>query len=333
MDKRFNKGIAASIFGISALAAGVAGFAPGAGATEQWRHGIVEAKGDAGFLFQAAEGGFDDKHGLNIGMVEFTGGTTTLKALISGELDSFEASPVVAFSAMQQGADIKIIGCDWPGMTYTVFSGLDIKTPKDLIGKSIGVSAPGSLPAMFAQLALEASGVSSDQVSLVNAGGSANRVRAVSLGVVAAAASSSEYAVNADSLNIKPLLSGAKVTPKFVKVCLMTTGAKIRERHDDMVKFLAAEMDGLNYALTHRDAVVALAHKVAHLDADDKSASFIYDEAIESKAVSPELVIPVENLQWTYDQMVRLGALKEKADVRDFIDGSLRKEALAFAGK
>lgn len=292
-----------------------------------WKHGIVEAKGDSGFLFQAAEGDFDKKHGLDIDMVEFTGGPTALKALIAGELDSMEASPVVAFAAMHQNADIKIIGCDWPGMTYTVFAAKDIEKPEDLKGKSIGVSAPGSLPALFAQLALEAVGVT--DVTYANAGGSADRVRAISSGVVAAAASSSEFAVNADTLQIKPLLAGAEVTPRFVKVCIMSTGAKIAERRADMVNFLAAEMDGLSYAVKNKDAMVALAHKAAHLPADDKTAEFIYDEAIKYDAVATDLAVPLEDLQWTDDQMVRLGALREKADVSTFVDDSVRQEALA----
>src|SRR5262249_36524002 len=130
MNTRMQRVCALGVAIVAAVSLGSA-----ASAQEAWRHGIVEAKGDSGFLFQAAEGGFDEKHGVSIEMVQFTGGPTALKALISGDLDSFEASPVVALSAMHQGADVKIIGCDWPGMTYTVFSGKDIATPADLKGK------------------------------------------------------------------------------------------------------------------------------------------------------------------------------------------------------
>jgi len=304
-----------------------------ADAQSSWKHGIVEAKGDSGFLFQAAEGGFGKKRNLNIEMMEFTGGPTALKALIAGELDSLEASPIVAFPAMHQNADIKIIGCDWPGMTYTVFAAKNINSPTDLKGKPVGISAPGSLPALFMQLALEAAGVTANDVSYANAGGSADRIRAISSGVVAAAASSSEFAVGADTLNVKPLLLGAEVTPKFVKVCIMTTGAKIAKRRADMVNFLAAEMEGLTHAVNNKDAMIALARKVAHLPDDDKTAEFIYDEAIKYKAVATDLAIPIENLQWTDDQMVRLGDLVQKADVSKFVDDSVRHEALAAVQK
>ena len=327
--KTARRGLAAAA-GVFALAVGLA-FA--ASAQTAWKHGIVEAKGDSGFLFQAAEGGFGKKRNLDINMVQFTGGPTALKALIAGELDSFEGSPVVAFPAMHQNADIKIIGCNWPKMTYTIFAAKNIATPADLKGKTIGVSAPGSLPALFGRLALEAAGVSDAEVRYANAGGSADRVRAIGSGVVAAAASSSEFTVNADALNIKPLLAGAEVTPRFVKVCIMTTGAKIAQRRKDMVTFLAAEMEGLTFALGNKDATIALARKVAHLPAGDKTAEFIYDEAIKYNAVAADLAIPLEDLQWTDDQMVRLAALREKADVHKFIDDSIRTDALAAVKK
>ncbi len=304
-----------------------------ASAQEAWRHGIVEAKGDSGFLFQAAEGGFDDKHGINIDMVQFTGGPTALKALIAGDLDSFEASPVIALSALHQGADVKIIGCDWPGMTYTVFSGKDIASAADLKGKTVGVSAPGSLPDIFTRLALEASGLASTDVTYANAGGSADRVKAVGGGVVAAAASSSEFAVDADALNVKPLLKGTEVTPQFLKVCIMTTGKKIAERREAMTNFLAAEMEGLAHAIANKDAMLEVARKVGHLPEDDKTAEFIYNEALEYKAINADLAIPLDKLQWVDDEMVKLKFLDGNADTKTFVDDSVRTEALARVKK
>ena len=57
-----------------------------------WRHGVVEAKSDAGFVFMAAEGGFGKKEGLDIKMVQFKGDAIALRALLAGDLDSYEGS-------------------------------------------------------------------------------------------------------------------------------------------------------------------------------------------------------------------------------------------------
>ncbi len=59
-----------------------------------WRHGTVAPKGDAGFFYMAAEGGFAKQQGLDLKMLAFQNDTLMLKALVAGELDTFEGSPI-----------------------------------------------------------------------------------------------------------------------------------------------------------------------------------------------------------------------------------------------
>src|SRR5437899_338485 len=86
-----------------------------------WRHGVVEAKSDAGFVFMAAKGGFAEKQGLKIDMLQFKGDAIALKALIAGELDTYEGSPGGPMLAASNGADVKLIGCWWPILNYGIF--------------------------------------------------------------------------------------------------------------------------------------------------------------------------------------------------------------------
>ncbi|MGB8429809.1 MAG: hypothetical protein WCE72_08310, partial [Pseudolabrys sp.] len=58
-----------------------------------WRHGIVEAKSDAGIVFMGSRGGFAEKQGLKIEIQQFKGDTLALKSLLAGELDSYEGNP------------------------------------------------------------------------------------------------------------------------------------------------------------------------------------------------------------------------------------------------
>jgi NitT/TauT family transport system substrate-binding protein len=84
-----------------------------------WRHGVIEPKGDAGFSLMVGQRGFAEKHGLKLEIVALKNGATAHKALLAGELDSIESSPGSAILAgAQHGADIKIVGCDWPGVPH-----------------------------------------------------------------------------------------------------------------------------------------------------------------------------------------------------------------------
>lgn len=92
----------------------LAGFAIASAKAEDlqlWRHGIVEAKSDAGIVFMGSKGGFAEKQGLKIEIKQFKGDTLALKALLAGELDSYEGNPGSPMVAASRGADIKLVGC------------------------------------------------------------------------------------------------------------------------------------------------------------------------------------------------------------------------------
>jgi NitT/TauT family transport system substrate-binding protein len=293
-----------------------------------WRHGIVEAKGDGSVLYMPAEKNFDEKYGIELKMVQFVSGGTPVRAIMAGELDSFEGSPVVALAAMHQGADIKIVGCHWPIMTYALFAARGINSIADLKGKSIGVSAPGTLPDFFGREALSRAGLTEGEFTLANAGSSPDRFRAVAAGVVAAAGTSSEFEIEAPKFGVKVLLRGPEATPLLLRSCLMTRASIIEARRQDVVNWLAGAMEGYAYALKNREEAIALGKRMAGLAADDQTAEFIFDEAIRYAAVTPDLTIPVEKVQWSDDAMVRHGTLNERMDVSAFIDDGPRQEAL-----
>jgi NitT/TauT family transport system substrate-binding protein len=293
-----------------------------------WRHGIVEAKGDASFLYMPAEANFDEKHGIDLKMVQFVSGGTPVRAIMAGELESFEGSPVVAFAAMHEGADIRIVGCHWPIMTYSLFAAKGIETIADLRGKSIGVSAPGTLPDFFGREALSRAGLTDGEFTLANAGSSPDRFRAVAAGVVAAAGTSSEFEIEAPNFGVKVLLRGPEATPLLLRSCLMTRASTIASRREEVVNWLAGAMEGYAHALKNREKALTLGRRMAGLGPDDKTAEFIFDEAIRYSAVTPDLAIDAEKVQWSDDAMVRHGTLKERMDVSAFIDDGPRQEAL-----
>ncbi len=151
--------------------------------------------------------------------------------------------------------------------------------------------------------------------------------------MVAAAASSSEFEIEAEPRGIKVLVRAAEATPDFLRSCIFATDRIIETRRDDLVRYLAAAMEGYQYALDHREEAVALAREVADLDFSSAIPEFIYDEAIRYSAVTPDLEIPTGMWQWTNDMMVRHGAAAGTRNASEFVDDSLRQEALSLLGQ
>ena len=94
-------------------------------------------------------------------------------------------------------------------------------------------------------------------MKLAAVGGDRERYQALIGGVVDAAVVSNEYQPIAPK-NIQLLVAGRDAVPNFLRVCIVSTAKKLAERGDDAVKFLAAEMSALRFALVNKDATVAL---------------------------------------------------------------------------
>src|SRR6267378_3048038 len=146
---------------LSATLMMLTGLAAGASAQDlkTWRHGIIEAKSDAGILYMASKRDFAGKLGLKLDFVQLKNDTIALKALLAGELDSYEGGAGGAMMAAARGADVRIVGCNWLAAPHGVYVRSNIASMADLKGKTVAVSTPGSFPDFFARAAFEKAGV------------------------------------------------------------------------------------------------------------------------------------------------------------------------------
>ena len=303
-----------------------------ASAQSVWRHGMVEAKSDAGFTMMVAERGFAERRGLKLQIVHFKGDALALKALIAGELESYEGNPGGPMLAISRGAEIRTVGCYWPSLTYIIATKNTVGSVKDLKGKTFGLSSPGALPDLFARAVLESNGIAPADVTFAAMGSDADRFRAVSVGLIDAAAVSSEFTPMMPPMKLKVLVRAHDVTPDYIRFCTYMAPGTIASRGADAVKFLAAEIEALRHAMTDRADTLAVTRSVIKLKADDPRPGFVYDEVVRLNAVVPEMPIPAAKLQWMRDLLIRTGNLNSKIDLDKFVDGSVREKALALAG-
>jgi NitT/TauT family transport system substrate-binding protein len=303
-----------------------------AGAQERiWKHGLINAKADAGIFLMMSTRDFAKEQGLKIEISQFKDDQLALKALIAGELDSFEGGPQGVFAADAKGGDVKLLGCHWIVVPHGIYANDKVTKVEDLKGKQIAVSAPNSMPDMLARSALAKFGVSDTEVKLAAIGGDNDRYQALLGGVVDAAVVSNEYQPVAPK-NIHLLVAGRDAVPNFLRVCMVSTAKKLAERGDDAVKFLAAEMSALRFALSHRDETIALTREITRAKPDDPRPAFVYDDAIEHKAVDPTLPLPTEKIQWIQEQMVKAGRLKAPLDLATVTAPEFRERALKVLG-
>jgi len=262
-----------------------------------WRHGLIKAKADAGIFMMVTTRDFAKKQGLDLMISEFKDDQIALKALIAGEVDSFEGGPQGVFAADSKGADARILGCHWVVVPHGIYATDAIKSVADLKGKSIASSAPNSMTG----------------------------------GVVDAAVISNEYQPVAPK-NIHLLVAGRDAVPNFLRVCIVSTAKILASRGDDAVKFLATEMSALRFALTHKEETVALTREITHAKPDDPRAAFVYDDAVAHHAVDPALPLPAEKINWLQEQMVKAGKLAKPLELSAITAPEYREKALKLIG-
>src|SRR5260370_9191144 len=213
----------------------------GAQGAKPWRHGIIAPKSDAGFLLMAARRGFAEAEGLKLDLLEVKDDQIGLKALLAGELESYEGGVQGTIAADVRGADVKIIGCHWPLVPHGLMVKLGVGAVQDLKGKSIAVSAPGSFPDVFARVALAKFNLSPSYLLLAAVGGDRDRYTALVGGVVDAAVVSNEYLPLPTSKNFKMLLSGSDAGPNFLPACMVSTGTALAAPREHPIAYVRAQ--------------------------------------------------------------------------------------------
>src|SRR3981081_3107633 len=132
-----------------------------------------------------------DKAGLAVELVDLKGGSDALKAVLGGSADVVSGyfDHCVNLAARKQELTSLVVYDPYPGLVLVVSPShnAEIKSIKDLAGKKVGVSAPGSWTDFFLKYLLKKNGVDSSGVAVIGVGLGATAVAAMQQGQIDAA--------------------------------------------------------------------------------------------------------------------------------------------------
>src|SRR5665213_1670195 len=221
----------------------------------------------------AMDKGLFKKHGVDVtGILTAAGGGTAVRNTLAGGIPFGEVSLAAAVQAINAGQKLIIIGAGaqtvvdqmWVVKKESPLTGI-----KDLVGKKIAYTAPGSVSNMVAPMVLKVNGITPQQVKMVPAGDLGANLSAVSSGAVDAGFSDElVYAQNKEL--VKPLfMVRDTMDPRMMQTVMITT-AEYAKEHADIIKgLIVARREGLVYALAHPDEaadITAKAYNNPHPD-------------------------------------------------------------------
>jgi NitT/TauT family transport system substrate-binding protein len=126
------------------------------------------------------------EQGLDVEINDFAGGAKALQALVGGSVDVVTGAYEHTIRMQTKGQDIRAVielG-RYPAINVMVRKDRPYKTPADLKGMKIGVSAPGSSTQLVAQFLLVQAGLKPDDASFIGVGLGASAVAAIKKGEI-----------------------------------------------------------------------------------------------------------------------------------------------------
>src|SRR3972149_5627168 len=127
---------------------------------------ITGAKSNIGYaeFFIGEKLGYFAKEGIRQEIIDFKGGGDTIRAITTGSCHYTWSSITAAAIAFEKGEPLKLIGSGFGTVAIGWLTRYDssIKSLKDIKGKKIGFSVPGSNSNFFALKALKAAGLTTE---------------------------------------------------------------------------------------------------------------------------------------------------------------------------
>jgi NitT/TauT family transport system substrate-binding protein len=126
--------------------------------------------------------------GLEVEIAAFAGGSKALQSLMGGSSDVASGAYSNTLTMAAKGQHLKnfVVQVRYPALTIAVSKRVAgrYKSPADLKGMKIGVSAPGSSTHMVVNHLLSKGGLKSDDVAIIGVGTSAGAVAAIEQGEI-----------------------------------------------------------------------------------------------------------------------------------------------------
>lgn len=136
--------------------------------------------------------GFFEQQGLQVEINDFGGGAKSLQALVGGSVDVVTGAYEHTIRMQAKGQDIRAVVelGRFPGIVLAVKKSLadKVKTPRDLKGMKVGVTAPGSSTNFFVNYLLAKEGVAPEEVAFIGVGAGPTAVAAMKKGEIDAIA-------------------------------------------------------------------------------------------------------------------------------------------------
>jgi NitT/TauT family transport system substrate-binding protein len=267
-----------------------------------------------------------EKNGLDVQLVYFTGGTTAVLALVSGEVPICQvAGPAVVNSALA-GSDIVMIAGGATAADYSLISGREITRPEQLKGGSGAVSNFGAASDFIARYALEKIGLTPGKdVSMVQAGGISDRLAAVLVGRVQATVLNPPASFIGQKKGLNVLADVAKLGLAFQNTGVATSRRFSREQPEIVRRYVRAQVEAVHRIYTDKQTALQILTKYFRGNVERDILEKTWELLTEGTLLPRKQYPTIEGIKFILAPLAEKDPKAKAAKPEDFTDLSFIK--------
>ena len=286
--------------------------------------GLAGNGGGVDLLHVTKKIGAFKRHGLDVDLVLFQGGSQAQQALLSGDVKMISGGGgSSAQQARIKGGPNVLVSTYTPTMPYSLYVNPRIKSAKDLKGGKIAVSRFGSSSEFAARFMLKRLGFEgSKDVTLLQIGNQQGRFAALISGVVDGAVIDSPNTLLARRQGFAPLADASALGLVYPHNNIATTDIFTRAEPDTVRAFLRGFVEGIAFYKTRKSETITLIKEFLRLT-DDAIAEESYDYFAR---VTPAKPYPsIEGVRTVLGEMAATNPEAKSAKPELFVDASFVK--------
>jgi NitT/TauT family transport system substrate-binding protein len=270
-------------------------------------------------VYVAERYGYFKDEGIKVDLITLKGGPAAAGALLSGDVDIAITIIETAIKLRQQGNDVKVIGVlqDHNPCVLVVRTDDKATNISELKGRSIGVTAIGSLTETVLRGYVNKSGLSMNDYKIVAFGQPATVNTALERGDIEAAVSITPFLTSLLQSKKGRILFDFRdqIYPSQSLVAL--SSAMAGPKKASIEKFVRAVQKGTTRMYADREAAVAAATQ--YFPNVDKALleAAVVDDTSAHKMFASDLKVSRQDFTTWQDSLIKNGVLKEPAKFED----------------
>src|SRR5215510_8432106 len=225
--------------------------------------GYSAASADQLPAWVAKDSGIFAKNGLDVQLIFFTGGSTAILALVSGDVPITQVSGPGLVSSALGGSEAVFVAGGVTSLNYVLMGRPGLTKPEQLKGGTVAISRFGSATDSIARFALRKIGLTPGKdVTIVQVGSGPERLSAALTGRVSASVINPPSSFIAEKKGLAIIADVAQMGLVFQHTGVGTTRKFIKEHPDIVRRYVKSHVEAVHKMWTDREATIKALSKL-----------------------------------------------------------------------